>query len=455
LETENELFMDGGNLGPERILYYRELIARYGYHLALNWNLGEEINDATTVQKQAWSRYFFENDPYRHHQVIHNGDPHYDLLGTASHLTGFSLQKGVGSSVFTATLDYISRSAAAGRPWVVALDEPGGANQGIQPDSVDPMHDSRRGGVIWAHLLAGGAGVESYFGYAVADSGDLTAQDWRRYDMWWNQCRYALEFFKNNSIPFWDMTNRNALLTGPIGSYCFALTGQVYVVYLPNNTVASLNLTGVTGDYSVRWFDPRHGGPLQTGTVAQVSGGSTVSLGQPPPTSTNDWVALVKLVDRTPPNVSILTPTHGATIFANNLPMQVSAAASDDVAVAQVALWVDGELHPPVRFSAPYDFTIVNLALGSHVLAVVGEDTSGNRATNAVTVTVVAPEPPRLHLVTTGGQLQLEWNAPGFDLFHAPQVIGPWSKLLPQPESPYVVPATNSQEYFQLRQSGP
>ena len=43
--------MDGGNLGPERILYYRELIARFGYHLALNWNLGEEINNATTAQK--------------------------------------------------------------------------------------------------------------------------------------------------------------------------------------------------------------------------------------------------------------------------------------------------------------------------------------------------------------------------------------------------------------------
>ena len=30
---------DGGELGPQRIIYYRELIARYGYLLALNWNL--------------------------------------------------------------------------------------------------------------------------------------------------------------------------------------------------------------------------------------------------------------------------------------------------------------------------------------------------------------------------------------------------------------------------------
>ena len=36
-------FFDNGDLGPQRKLYYRELIARFGHHLALNWNLGEEV----------------------------------------------------------------------------------------------------------------------------------------------------------------------------------------------------------------------------------------------------------------------------------------------------------------------------------------------------------------------------------------------------------------------------
>jgi hypothetical protein len=31
--------LDGGNLGPERRLYLREMIARFGYELALNWNV--------------------------------------------------------------------------------------------------------------------------------------------------------------------------------------------------------------------------------------------------------------------------------------------------------------------------------------------------------------------------------------------------------------------------------
>lgn len=40
--------LDGGSLGPERKVYLRELIARFGHHLALNWNLGEETHRRQT-----------------------------------------------------------------------------------------------------------------------------------------------------------------------------------------------------------------------------------------------------------------------------------------------------------------------------------------------------------------------------------------------------------------------
>ena len=42
--------MDGGELGPERKLYCRELVARFGHHQALNWNLGEENTQSTEEQ---------------------------------------------------------------------------------------------------------------------------------------------------------------------------------------------------------------------------------------------------------------------------------------------------------------------------------------------------------------------------------------------------------------------
>ena len=118
LENENQLLLDKGDLGPQRKLYYRELIARFSHHLALNWNLGEEINKATHEQKVAWANYLWTQDPYRHNIVIHNmGEPHYDLLGKASRLTGFSLQtsKPDFRQVHARTRDYVDRSVAAGR----------------------------------------------------------------------------------------------------------------------------------------------------------------------------------------------------------------------------------------------------------------------------------------------------------------------------------------------------
>ena len=43
-EEANKRELDNGELGVERMLYYRELIARFGHHLSLQWNLCEEYN---------------------------------------------------------------------------------------------------------------------------------------------------------------------------------------------------------------------------------------------------------------------------------------------------------------------------------------------------------------------------------------------------------------------------
>ena len=62
--------LDGGDLGVERKLYLRELVARFGYLLALNWNLSEE-NTQTPEQQRAMSGYIRSTDPYGHHIVMH------------------------------------------------------------------------------------------------------------------------------------------------------------------------------------------------------------------------------------------------------------------------------------------------------------------------------------------------------------------------------------------------
>jgi hypothetical protein len=48
---------------------------------------------------------------------------------------------------------------------VVANDEQGSALEGIKPDNIDPTHDYVRKDVLWGNVMAGGAGVEYYYGY--------------------------------------------------------------------------------------------------------------------------------------------------------------------------------------------------------------------------------------------------------------------------------------------------
>lgn len=154
-ETENDQLLDGGELGNDRKLYYRELIARFGHHLALNWNLGEE-NTNTDAQRKAFSDYFKEFDPLAHPVVMHTfpGAQEADyapLLGYPT-FDGASLQTGQDTG-FSLTLDWVTRSAAAGRKWIVSFDEQSPSGSGVVPDADDPTHDGIRKNVLWANIM--------------------------------------------------------------------------------------------------------------------------------------------------------------------------------------------------------------------------------------------------------------------------------------------------------------
>lgn len=191
-ETENDQLLDGGRLGLERKLYYRELIARFGHHLALNWNIGEE-NSNTPKQRLLFAAYFRENDPYRHPIVIHTfpnpkekNKAYGGIVGKQGY-TGISIQaKRV--DIYSDTLKWVNQSDALGKPWVVANDEQAGAGLGVVPDgeAADKDHNDARAKVLWGNLMAGGAGVEYYFGFRFRES-DLTLQDFRSRDQLWDQ----------------------------------------------------------------------------------------------------------------------------------------------------------------------------------------------------------------------------------------------------------------------------
>ncbi len=308
-ETENDQLHDGGELGPERKMYYRELIARFGHHPALIWNLGEE-NTNTTQQQKDFADYFKATDPYKHPTALHTHTKKWEhvygpLLGHKS-LDVLSFQTRDKLRVInTQTQKWIQRSAAAGHPWVFFLDEPGIAWQGVEPDNHIPNNQAAmRKYTLWGNLMGGGAGVEWYFGYELPHS-DLNCEDWRSRENMWAYSRHALDLFHKH-LPFTDMLPADAL-TSDDRDYVLAREGDLYAVYFPEWDNNLIDLRGKSGTYSVSWYNPRTGdGPhtgeklkelysrRRVGSINSVEGGDWRSLGLPPYDFHEDWLVLVK-----------------------------------------------------------------------------------------------------------------------------------------------------------------
>ncbi|AXT56154.1 DUF5060 domain-containing protein [Aquimarina sp. AD1] len=285
METENDNKMDGDNFGRERKLYYRELIARFSHHLALNWNLTEETTLKDQVAKST-ATYIKNVDPYDHNIVIHTypnqQDQRYNpLLGNNSDLTGASIQTGK-NNVHNDVRRWLEKSRNSGKKWVVANDEQGPASTGVRISDKEVRHR-----ILWATLIAGGTGVEYYSGYT-NDDGDINGNDQRKRGNKYKEGGYALSFF--NRYLQSDMVNMVSSdgVTSDNNDYVLAKSGSIYAVYRPNGGSTGLSLPGGNNKYDVQWYNPRSGGNLST---KQTLGNNLVAP------DNNDWVALVTSKD--------------------------------------------------------------------------------------------------------------------------------------------------------------
>ncbi|MBA4408095.1 MAG: DUF5060 domain-containing protein [Bacteroidota bacterium] len=299
-ETENECLLDGGQTDVQRKVYLRELVARFGHHLAVTWNLGEENGPAdwtpvgqTDRMRKDMANYLKSINPYPNFVVVHTHSDvqHQDmvlnpLLGFEN-LEGPSMQIGKIEDINNRVAHFITESAKTKKPWVVNLDEIGPAHKGVMPDEFDAQHDTVRHYALWGSLMAGAAGAEWYFGYRYPHN-DLMCEDFRSRELWWKQTKIATNFFQNN-LPFAQMKPANELVS-PATAWCLAKSGEVYAVYLPKAEPGEITLPA--GKYLVKWFNPRTDGKLLDGSVKTLNGGK-VSLGAPPAEPEKDWVVLI------------------------------------------------------------------------------------------------------------------------------------------------------------------
>lgn len=235
-ETENEqLFeadegLQGSNaFATSRKLFYREMVARFADLPGITFNLGEEIAEdqeketsrgkaLCAEQLRLFMHYIDSIDPWNTPIAMHTSanDQHREnlfsqFLGEPS-LSCISLQlesvlKG-DDYVYNQSRYWIEKSATGNHPWVVSNDEQGYFATGVWTDATDSRHDTIRRNVLWGNLMAGGAGVEYYFGYKTG-CGDLDCQNWRTRENLWKQSKVALDILR--SLPFYSMEPANHL----------------------------------------------------------------------------------------------------------------------------------------------------------------------------------------------------------------------------------------------------
>jgi hypothetical protein len=299
-EQPNKLELDNGELGPERKLFYREMIARFGHHLAMQWNLSEEYNARggggglggplfTPAHIRQFADYVRTVDSYAHPITVHPlGDPIEVLRFTFGdpRFSTTSIQTGA-RRLETLVDEFRRQTAAAGRPLPISIDEfimGNGLPRCGPPETVEACRKQR----IWPVYLSGGTLEIILSELLETDSFKNPPSK----ETIWDQMWYARSFVEQ--LPFPEMEPMDGLVQGAgIGPQVFVKPNEVYAIYLPIATPSgSLNLENAPGPFELTWYNPRTG--RFVGQPRPVSGGGMVELGAPPSDPGEDWAVLVR-----------------------------------------------------------------------------------------------------------------------------------------------------------------
>ena len=288
-ESSNDKYYnsEGKTLGRIRKLYFREMLARFGHHLAFQLDLGEE-NDFTNEQLQEQAAWLKMLDAYDHPVATHNRTkeliPRWTALVGDANFDMTAVQADFGNQeIYKFIKEWREKSAAAGNPLVISGDEIHGTMTDYDKGRVEKM---------WPWYISGGGGYEWYLKKPENHNYDQVIDDYRITKTMPKHIGIAVnELIK---LPLLEMAPHNELLVDMPKGYCLAQPGVVYAIYdQRKGTSFQLDLSGIEDTFTVQWLNPREGGDWQTGSVKIVKGGGIVDLGQAPNTLDQDWCCIV------------------------------------------------------------------------------------------------------------------------------------------------------------------
>ncbi len=291
--------------GPERKLFFKNLVAMFGHNPALKFNFCEENSadpgdEFSVAELHAFADYLAMWDAYGHPLTVHTTADTLELynqvLTTNSsrwlNITSLQLHGDYGEQVEAARrLSFLN----GGEPIVVDEDEQGSPSEGLADDNAD----SRRKEVLYDVYLSGG-NLEWYFGlHSLPVGGDVRTEDFRTREEMWTYMRYARQLLSR--FPFWEMEPDDGLVSGEKisslygGAEVFAKRGSFYIVYYPRAlSTGALDLRHVPlgQTLSGAWFNPRAG--RTEGPTLSVPTGAFFPVPPPPREPTEDWVFVVR-----------------------------------------------------------------------------------------------------------------------------------------------------------------
>ena len=290
-EIANERWLDNGELGLERRLFLRELIARYGFVLALKWNLSEE-NDFSIDFLRSTTDYIslldWTGKPVTVNTRIEEFEEHASLFGDSA-FVATSIQYRV-ETAGRIVEQLRERSQQTGQPLVIDMDE---NTTALGSDNAEIIRKQ----ALYDIYFSGG-NIEWNMGLApLPVGGDTNLEDFRTREQMWRFTKIAREFMEQH-LPFWEMEPADGLVSGAGtafgGAEVYAKEGSVYAIYLPQVEATleiQLDLSAANGQlFEKRWFNPETG--EFEGAPESVVAAESNSIGVPPSRTGEDWVVL-------------------------------------------------------------------------------------------------------------------------------------------------------------------
>lgn len=220
----------------------------------------DTVNDLDNVLYEISNENHPPSTEWQYHMInfIHN----YEKIKPKQHPVGMTFQYkgGTNAALFESPADWISPNPEGG----YREDPP--ASDGSKVIINDTDHLWGIGGNrawVWKSFLRGMNLIfmDSYDGSVLERGSDTEwAKEVRK------NLTYTAEFAKRINLN--KMTPHDIMSPS---AYCLADPGSEYLVYLPEGKEVNVDISDVSGNLEVEWFNPNTG---ETGTSEQVKGGS-------------------------------------------------------------------------------------------------------------------------------------------------------------------------------------